>query len=179
MKSCKYFTIFSALGPSFAVLSNNLDDSPFLIGATYKNFGQVDTTGADLGVQHYFNENFSMNGSFSWFDFDITDPTASLASQLQPNTPEKKFTVGGSYTADSWNASASARWVDEFRWVVGPFQGIVESFTTVDLNANYDFSDKWSIGVGVANALDDGHWESFGGDIIGRRALVSLTFRNE
>jgi iron complex outermembrane receptor protein len=172
-------TLMGALGPSFAVLSNNLDDSPFLIGATYKNFGQVDTTGADLGVQHYFNENFSLNGSFSWFDFDIADPTASLANQLQPNTPEKKFTVGGSYTADSWNASASARWVDDFRWVVGPFQGLVESYTTVDLNANYDFSDKWSIGIGVANALDDGHWESFGGDIIGRRALLSLTFRNE
>jgi outer membrane receptor protein involved in Fe transport len=60
--------------------------------------------------------------------------------------------------------------------VVGPFQGDVESYTTVDLNANYRFTDHWKVGVNVANLLDDEHWESFGGDLLGRRALGHVEF---
>ena len=40
----------------------------------------------------------------------------------------------------------------------------------------YLINDNWRFGINVANAFDDEHWESFGGDIIERRALGNITF---
>jgi outer membrane receptor protein involved in Fe transport len=34
-----------------------------------------------------------------------------------------------------------------------------------------------TLGLNVANLFDDKHWETFGGDILRRRALGSLQFK--
>jgi len=47
----------------------------------------------------------------------------------------------------------------------------------VDLVANFQINDHWGLGLNVANLLDEEHWESFGGDLLSRRALGSVTFR--
>ena len=103
-------------------------------------------------------------------------PFPGLDRLLLPNTPEYKLSAGLSYRGANWDAGVSGRWVDDFRWVVGPFQGDVESYVTVDVVANWDITPSWSLGLNVANALDDEHWESFGGDLLGRRALGTVTF---
>ncbi|ANM31912.1 hypothetical protein ABI59_23625 [Acidobacteria bacterium Mor1] len=161
-----------------AILSNNLDGSPFFVGRSYKNFGQVDTTGADLGLNIYFNDHWNATVNYSWFDFDL-DSTLDFSEQLQPNTPEHKASAGISFTSDEFDISFSGRWSDEFRWVVGPFQGPVEAYETFDLNANYHIDQHWSVGVAVANLFDSDHYEAFGGDILGRRALFNVTYRDE
>jgi outer membrane receptor protein involved in Fe transport len=46
----------------------------------------------------------------------------------------------------------------------------------VDLTANYRPTDVITLGVNVSNLLDNEHWESFGGDVLGRRALGSVQF---
>ena len=45
------------------------------------------------------------------------------------------------------------------------------SYDTADLTANFEINDNWTVGATVSNLFDDEHWESFGGDILGRRAL--------
>ena len=52
----------------------------------------------------------------------------------------------------------------------------MESYTTVDLGFNLDLNDGWAVGANVANALDDVHIESFGGDLLERRALAYVAF---
>ncbi len=170
--------IFQAiqLNPLLAVLSNNLDGTPILAAASYTNFGDVDTQGADLGLNYYFGDGWNFSFSYSWFDFDIQSADPTLRNILLPNSPETKGSVGVVYTADRWDGSASARWSDGFRWAVGPFQGDVDSYTTVDLVGNYVVNDAIKLGLNVANLFDDEHWESFGGDLLGRRALGSVTF---
>ncbi len=74
------------------------------------------------------------------------------------------------------DVSLSGRWVDEFRWSVGPFNGIVESYVTADIGVNHRLAEQWTIGANVANAFDEEHWQSFGGDILGRRALGYVLF---
>ncbi len=93
-----------------------------------------------------------------------------------PNTPESKASFGIAYSADKWDFGLSGRWVDDFPWAVGPFVGEVKSYTTVDLSFNYLINDSWKFGINVANAFDDEHYESFGGDLLGRRALGNITF---
>lgn len=165
------------LGASFALLTNNFDGTPMLAAVSYTNFGTVDTQGIDVGVDWSLNEDWTVAGAASWFDFKIQDSSPGLDRLLLPNTPEYKISAGVTYSTATWDLGVSGRWVDEFRWVVGPFQGDVESYTTFDITGNWDLSDRWSLGLNIANALDEEHWESFGGDLLGRRALGSVVFR--
>ena len=164
-----------ALGANFFALTNNLDGSPIIGALSYTNFGSVDTEGADLGLNYYFSDQWNAQFSYSYFDFELENAGA-FADQLVPNTPEHKVSAGFAYTGDLLDFSVSGRWVDEFRWVVGPFQGNVESYETIDVNANYKLSDKFTVGVQIANATDNEHFQSFGGDLIERRALATVAY---
>jgi outer membrane receptor protein involved in Fe transport len=160
-----------------ALLSNNQDGTPIFAAVSYTNFGAVDTQGLDLAINYYFDENWSASFSGSWFDFDLDSPSSSLADQLLPNSPEFKWSLRGGYVGSRLDASLGLRWVDDFRWVVGPFQGDVESYTTVDLSGNWRLAPGWLAGINVANLLDDEHWEAFGGDLLGRRALAHVLYQ--
>lgn len=163
-------------GFPFALMSNNFDGSPIIAAVSYANFGQVDTQGVDFGLNYYLDDQWSLAVSYSWFDFDIQQDLPGFDQLLVPNTPEGKGSVGVSYLGERWDGSLSARWVDSFRWAVGPFQGDVKSYTTVDLNANYVINEHMKVGVTVANLFDDEHYEAFGGDLLERRALGNITF---
>ncbi|HSE40624.1 MAG TPA: TonB-dependent receptor, partial [Acidobacteriota bacterium] len=166
----------AAIRARVPLLSNNLDGTNILAGASYTNFGKVDTQGIDVGFNYYFQGNWTASFSYSWFDFEIRDSAPGLDRILLPNSPENKFAAGLGYHQARWDASFSVRWVDDFRWGVGPFQGDVESYTTVDLVANYLFAEHWKVGLNVANLFDNEHWEAFGGDLLSRRAIGSITY---
>ena len=169
------FTVGQAVRASVPDLSSDIVFGNSIV-VTYTNFGAVDTQGVDLGLNHFFSDRWSLNFAYSWFDFEIQSAAAGLDQILVPNTPENKYAAGVTFDNNRFDAMLAYRWVDDFRWVVGPFQGDVESYSSVDLNANYGFGDHWKIGLNIANLLDDGHWQSFGGDILARRALGHVTF---
>ncbi|MEM7483109.1 MAG: TonB-dependent receptor [Acidobacteriota bacterium] len=166
-------TVIRGLVPT---LTNNLDGSNIIAAVSYTNFGEVDTQGIDLGLTSYFGNGWNYNFTYSWFDFDIKDGSSAFANLLLPNTPEHKGGVSFGYARDAWDLDLSMRFVDDFRWAVGPFQGDVEAYYTVDVGGNYAINDNWSVGVNISNVTDNDHWESFGGDLLGRRALGHVTF---
>jgi iron complex outermembrane receptor protein len=146
------------------------------IALTYTNLGEVDTQGVDVGVNAFILGGGVISASFSWFDFDIKSAGAGLEDQLSPNSPERKAALGFGQNKEKLDWNVSFRWVDEFRWIVGPFNGDVEAYTTVDVHYNYHFDDNWGVGINVANAFDNVHNESFGGDLLERRALGHVVF---
>jgi len=158
------------------LLSNNLDGSNIIAAVSYTNFGEVDTQGADLGLSFHMTDRAKMSFSYSWFDFDLKESATGFEDLLLPNSPENKLALGYFYGAERWSGSVNLRWVGDFRWVVGPFQGDVESYTTADVGLNFDINDNWAVGANVANAFDDVHIESFGGDLLERRALAYAAF---
>ncbi len=165
------------LGRFYPLLTQNIDRTPMIGVASYTNFGQVDTQGVDLGMTFYLNPEWTLALNYSWFDFDIKDSLPGLDRLLLPNSPENKYAGSISYSGSRFDFAASYRWVDTFRWAVGPFQGDVPSYGTADLIANFRVTDAVELGINVANILDEEHWEAFGGDLLGRRALGSVTFR--
>ncbi len=167
----------AALGANFFVLTNNLDGTPILGAVSYTNFGAVDTQGIDLGLNWSVTNSWNLHAAYSWFDFDIQDSQPGLDRLLLPNSPKNKGSLGLGYLADRWNAQTSFRYTDKFRWVTGPFQGDVKSYTSVDVNANFDVTSAFTLGLSVSNLLDEEAYQSFGGDVIGRRGLLSLTFK--
>jgi iron complex outermembrane receptor protein len=168
-----------------ALLAESLDGStlpsgvatPVIVARTYANVGEVDTQGVDLGLQLFFTNALSMHANYSWFDFEVIDDNPDFAEFILPNTPEHKASVGVSYREGRFSASVSGRWVDDFRWSAGLFQGDVPSYTTADLAFSYKMSDLMTVGLNAANFLDNEHRQTFGGDIITRRALAYVTFR--
>lgn len=164
------------LGQAFAFLSNNVDGTPIFALASYANAGQVDTEGIDLGLNYYVTPQYQFDFSYSWFDFEIKDAGGFAESNLLPNAPDGKGSIGLTHHGDRLGWSLKGRWVDGFRWSAGAFQGPVPSYQTVSGSLRFDATEAITVGVNVSNLLDDDHWQSFGGDILGRRALGYVTF---
>jgi outer membrane receptor for ferrienterochelin and colicins len=168
--------VTAAIRRAVPLLTNDpADGSNVIVAASYTTFGDVDTQGVDVALSHA-RRRWTFTASYSWFDFDIKDVPAGLDTLVLPNTPEHKASFGVSYVHTRWNAAASMRWVDRFRWSVGPFLGNVDAYKTVDLVANYSLNEHWSVGANISNLLDNEHWESFGGDLLRRRALTQISY---
>ncbi len=167
-------TLQGALGPSFYILSNAPDGSPILAAVSYVNFGKVETQGVEVGAHYYATPQWQLDFTYSWFDFTVRQELAD--DPVLPNAPENQASAGLSYIADRWDGSLKVRWVDGFTWSAGVFRGPVPSYEVVNLSANYRVTPAVTVGVDVANLLDDQHWEAFGGDILGRRALGHVSF---
>jgi iron complex outermembrane receptor protein len=158
-----------------ALMSNDADGDPIFAAFSYTNSGQVDAQGVELGLTYYFQDRWSLFANYSWLDFDVQEKLAG--EQLLPNAPENRASVGVTYTGAAFDLSLRARWVDEFVWGAGLFDGTVDSYELVDLSARYLFGRGWELGVNVSNLLDEEHIETFGGDVLGRRALAHVAYR--
>jgi outer membrane receptor for ferrienterochelin and colicins len=165
-------TLRGGLGPNFAGLTT-INGQPTLV-LSYANSGVVDTQGIDVGLNYYITNRWVADFSYSWFDFEVK--AQNERDQLLPNAPENKFNTGLAYNGDRFSASAKYRWVDEFPWAAGVFVGNVPSYSVVDLGFLFKLNQSWAIGLDVSNALDDEHFESFGGDLLNRRALANVSY---
>ena len=168
--------VADAIRTQVPLLTTNFDGSDVLAVASYTNFGVVDTQGVDLAVRSSLPRGFDVSLTYSWFDFEIQEQLSGLDNLLLPNSPAHRVSAGIGYSHGRLDASASLRWVEGFRWAVGSSVGDVPSYVSVDVVANWALARRWKLGVNIANALDERHWESFGGDVLRRRALASLTF---
>jgi outer membrane receptor protein involved in Fe transport len=151
-----------------------MDNGSPAIVASYANAGSADTQGIDFGLNYYITNAWNVSANYSWFDFELKD--VQLGDLVEPNAPENHASLGLGYIGDRFDFSVGFRWVDGFRWAAGVFVGDVPSYEVVDVGANFKINDHVRLGVNVSNVLDDEHYQSFGGDIIQRRALGNVTF---
>jgi outer membrane receptor for ferrienterochelin and colicins len=166
-------TLRGALGTRFVGFTNLANGAPALV-FSYANAGVVDTEGVDVAFNYYATPRWVLDASYSWFDFEVKEK--ALGDVLLPNAPKGKGSAGVSYNGDRWGGSLKYRWVDSFRWAAGVFVGDVPSYNVVDLAGNYRINDWLEVGVDVSNLLDDEHFQTFGGDVLSRRALGHVTF---
>lgn len=165
-------TLRTILGPRFAGFTNLPGGQPALV-FSYTNAGVVDTEGVDVAFNYYVSDRWVVDGSYSWFDFEVQ--SQALGDQLLANAPENKFNAGLAYNGDRFAGAIKYRWADDFRWAAGVFVGDVPSYDLVDLSGSYRFTDNVAVGIDVSNLFDDEHYQSFGGDLLARRALGHVT----
>jgi iron complex outermembrane receptor protein len=151
----------------------SLNGQPTIV-VSYANASRADTQGIELGLNYYLTDQWTFGFNYNWFDFEIE--STNERDLLLPNSPENQASATLTYAASRWDFNVGGRWVDDFRWAVGPFVGNVPSYTVVDIGGNFRVGDHVSLGLNVSNAFDEEHWESFGGDLLGRRALGSVAF---
>jgi outer membrane receptor for ferrienterochelin and colicins len=147
---------------------STVDGGPALV-LSYTNEGEVDTDGGEIAINYYITNNWVLDANYSKFNFDVK--SSAGGDQLLPNAPENKYNLGLAWRGTKLDAKVSYRWVDGFRWAAGVFVGDVPEYEVVNLSGNFRFNETFGLGVDISNALDDEHWEAFGGDILHRRAL--------
>jgi len=162
----------AALGPSFAGLTT-VNGAPAVV-VSYANAGRVETQGGEIALNYYVTNNWVVDANYSYFDFDVKEFLAG--DKLLPNAPKKKYNLGLSYRSPKFDGKIAYRKVDAFEWAAGVFVGRVPQYHVVNLSANYRFSDAIGFGADVTNALDNQHFEAFGGDLLSRRALAFISY---
>jgi len=167
-------TLRQVLPPQlYASMSNAADGAPIFAVLSLGNFGTARTQGLELSSLTVLPSGWRVEFGYSWFDADVE--VSSPETPLEPNTPPHQASAGVVYVAPRFDAGGRLRWVHEFDWVSGVFAGPVPSYTVVDAQTNVKLTGQLTLGVDVANLFDNDHYEMFGGDLLGRRALAHLT----
>jgi len=168
-------TLQGSLGPQFVFLSNDPNTgAPILVPVSYINFGEAQASGLEIGLNYYVSDDWVFDFSYTYFDFDVAQQLA--ADPVLPNTAENKFSIGLSYIGERFDAAVKYRYTDDFDWNAGVFRGPVPAYDLVSLVGNYRFNDDWLVGIDVSNVFDNEDYQSFGGDLVGRRALARIQY---
>ncbi|MCB0754550.1 MAG: TonB-dependent receptor [Flavobacteriales bacterium] len=138
---------------------------------------QVRSMGATIGLAYYINDKFSATVNYNWaklVDDDLDDPIIPGF-----NTPEHKINVGikGRKVWKGLGFAANFQWVDEFLWRSTFGDGIVPSYSFLDLQLSYEIP-KWysTLRLGASNVYNLERQEAFGAPLIGTMVYGSITF---
>jgi outer membrane receptor protein involved in Fe transport len=164
-----------ALPPSlFASMSNSTTTgAPIFVVLSSGNFGEARTAGVELSSLTLLPGGWRIDLAYSWFTDDIE--VSSPETPLGANTPSHQASAGLIYTAPRFDVGGRLRLVDEMDWIAGVFTGPVPGYAVVDVQGSVKLTSRLRAGVDVSNLLDNDHYEMFGGDLLGRRALAHLT----
>jgi outer membrane receptor protein involved in Fe transport len=165
-----YVQLAAQLGPLLATLPTG--DRAGVI--SYTNAGRVDEVGFEVGGKAFVTDELSAEANWSYFDFTVK--AQQLGDVLLPNSPKHKFNATVSYAHRAgYNAGVSFRWVQKYPWAAGIFQGDIPEYAVVNLVSGYQITKNVHLGVNVFNLLNRKHYEIFGGSVLERRILGTVT----
>ena len=150
----------------------------------YRNFGNINYWGVDASLQILASDELSLFGNLSIVSDDFFDneelDEANTDLSLALNAPTFKAKFGGNYQLDSGlSVNASARYVEGFPVLSGPYVGDVDSYFLVDLGAGYNFNQSVEglrVDFSVQNVLNNEHREFIGAPELGRMGILRLTY---
>jgi len=142
---------------------------------SYGNAGRVDEKGFEVAVDFNLTRTIQLNANYSFFDFTVKEQGQN--DILLPNAPGDKFNVGATFSDGPFEAQVSFKYVPSYDWAAGIYKGRILAYGIVNLSGSYDITDYLQLGLNVTNLLDRVHYQIFGGSLIYRRAVVSLTAR--
>ncbi|HYQ87970.1 MAG TPA: TonB-dependent receptor [Bacteroidota bacterium] len=141
---------------------------------SYGNAGKVTEAGFELGLNYFLSDSWVLEANYSFFDFHILQQSAN--SELLPNTPKHKLNGGFSYRqGNQLEVGLTVKYVPSFDWAAGIYAGRILAYTIVNLAARYRLAPNVSLGLDVSNLLNREHYEIFGGSLLRRRAVGTLT----
>jgi outer membrane receptor for ferrienterochelin and colicins len=145
---------------------------------TYRNFGNLDLWGSDLGAELLLDQGFSVLGTYSYVNKNLF-PRSEVGGvqDISLNAPANKHSITLKYQAptNGWNAEVRERHVDGFQ-ALSFISGNIQPYTLIDAG----FSFRPSVLNGVlfsingTNLLDKRHQEFAQGGLIGRLIISRL-----
>jgi outer membrane receptor for ferrienterochelin and colicins len=142
---------------------------------SYTNAGEVSQTGFDVGLGYQLSPAFRVDGSFSYFSFNVKSQQSG--DQLLPNTPDRKATLTLSYEGgeNGFDASISGRFVAAYNWAAGVFVGRVPESQFINANVGYQVTPRYRLFALATNLFDQQRYQMLGGAVIGRRVMGGLS----
>jgi outer membrane receptor protein involved in Fe transport len=146
---------------------------------------RVTTQGFSIGMNYYLERGFVLNGNYSYNNLNTESDDPIIPAF---NTPKHKYNLGFSgrdLTLNLGNTSirnvgfnVTYKWVQGFLFEGSPqFTGFIDSYGLVDAQVNYNWKSKnITFKAGASNILDNDHFETYGGPLIGRLAYVSVLY---
>jgi len=98
-----------------------------------------------------------------------------VSDVLIPNAPGDKVNVGVTYRDSKFEAQVSFKYVPSYDWAAGVFKGKILAYGLLNLSGSYELTDYLDVSLNVTNLLNRVHYQIFGGSLIYRRAVLSLT----
>lgn len=146
---------------------------------------QVTTQGFAIGLNYYFNKYYQLSGNYTWSKLNTQTDDEIIPAF---NTPEHKFNVSfsgkdvplvfGNIRTNNLGFNINYKWIDSFLFEGSPqFTGIIPRYDLLDVQVNYEFKKiNTTLKVGASNILENLHFETVGGPLVGRLAYLKLTY---
>lgn len=144
----------------------------------YRNFGDVDLWGTDLGAEILLTDRVSAIGSWSYASKDVIPQPNGPAVTL--NAPSEKGMAGMRYRDEGMGLSGEvrARFTHGFPANSGVYVGYVTGYTLWDATVAYRparFSNAM-FSLTATNLTDNEHVEFVGGAMLGRLIMTRLQY---
>ncbi len=146
---------------------------------------QVTTQGFAIGANYYFNRYYQLSSNYTWSKLN-TETDDEIIPAF--NTPEHKFNVSFSgrnvpfrisgIRTENLGFNINYKWIDSFLFEGSPqFTGIIPRYDLLDIQLNYEFKKiNTTLKVGASNILDNLHFETVGGPLVGRLAYIKINY---
>ncbi|MEO7220632.1 MAG: TonB-dependent receptor [Gemmatimonadaceae bacterium] len=146
---------------------------------TYRNFGELNVYGSDLGAELLLDGGMSLQGTYSWVnkDFFPREEIGGGVQDISLNAPKSKGSLAARYRSltNSLSGEIRGRYVAEFP-VYSFVNGTIPTYTLLDAG----FSVRPEIlrgalfSVNATNLLNKKHVQFVGGGEIGRLIMTRL-----
>jgi len=156
-----------------AGLVSRPDGSPAVV-QSFANAGEAVVSGADLGIRVRLMQGWQSTLAYSLLDF--APKREAPGDVLVANAPDHRVAVTLAYAGPSLRGAVGWRWQPEFEWSAAGARGIVPAISDVELAMSRRLGAAWELGLRVTNLLDRERYETFGGDVLRRRALLSVAY---
>jgi iron complex outermembrane receptor protein len=158
--------------------SNGRDPADLIL--TYRNFGNVELGGLDLGVQWQFDPVWTLTASYSHVSEDLFENLDGIGD-VALNAPKNKVGLGLRYhdRLAGLNTGFRILWVDGFPVSSGVYVGEVQPYTVTDFDIEYQIPRLagTSVVLTMQNVFDHLHREFVGTPELGRVSMLRLNQR--
>ncbi|KPK81480.1 MAG: hypothetical protein AMS25_06180 [Gemmatimonas sp. SM23_52] len=153
---------------------------------TYRNFGEVDLWGFDLGLTFLLTDEFSLSGSYSlacgWLDSDHKCenffPNLDNIGDIALNSPRQKGMLSVLYRNPRLGLGAElrGRYMDSYDVTTGVYEGYIPSFTLFDASLSYTLPivTATQLTLTATNVFDKEHQEMAGAPYLGRMFMLRV-----
>jgi outer membrane receptor for ferrienterochelin and colicins len=176
-ESLAFYTTIVAGIPLGTVTPIKTVGDPYDVFLTYRNFGDVDLWGADLGATFILTDQLTFTGTYSIVDRNLFRNQGGIAD-IVLNAPMNKATLSANYRNQRTGLSVElrGRYVDHFPMNSGVFVGEVDSYALMDALVTYvlPFSRATEVSLSGTNLSDERHQEFVGAPPLGRLLLMRV-----
>jgi outer membrane receptor protein involved in Fe transport len=138
---------------------------------------KVTSLGLGLGLSKKVYKNYELSANYNYAQFDF-DKAKDPDFEASFNTPKHrvKASLGNDKLFKNFGASVSGRWNTEYRWESTFADGMIDSATVIDVQANYSIAAMKSVfKIGATNIGGKEYAQVLGAGLIGQQYFVSWT----